>query len=62
MFKVLNDEWEIIKVPVVDVTKHTHLSWRKFIKEDGFNKIVKVVKKELPKKDLPKKTLSSKKI
>jgi len=57
MFKVLNDEWEIIKVPVVDVTKHTHLSWRKFIKEDGFNKIVKVVKK-----DLPKKTLSSKKI
>jgi len=57
MFKVLNDEWEIVKVPVVDVTKHKHLSGRDFIKEDGFNKIVKVVKK-----DLPKKTLSSKKI
>lgn len=62
MYRVLNTEWEKIIVSTIDTTKHRHLSWRDFTKDDGFDKIVKVIEKKVePKKVEPKKTLSTKK-
>jgi len=58
MYKVLNTEWEKISVSTVDVTKHRHVSGREFIKEDGFDKIVKVVSKPV---EIKKEILDSKK-
>ena len=68
MYRVLNEEWERIIVTTIDMTKHRHLSWRKFTKEDGFDKIVKTIepkkvedKKIEPKKVETKKPLNPKK-
>ena len=58
MYKVLNKEWEKITVSTIDVTKHKHVSGRDFIKEDGFDKIVKIFTKKV---EVKKETLDSKK-
>jgi len=49
MYKVLDLDGKKIIVDIVDITKHRHVSWRDFIKEDGFNKIVKTVKPTISK-------------
>ena len=46
MFKVLDENGKKITVATIDVSKHKHVSWRSFTKEDWFDKIIKVVKKK----------------
>lgn len=57
MYKVLNSDWEVVKVKEVDIKLHKHISGREFTKDDGVSFVTAKKPAVKPKTEKVEKTV-----